>query len=383
MGCRTAGLGFNLRRVRIGLGVLVVGAGAVLAGAPAAQAATYPSYVPTNCTYIAAPDGTSSQVDNAITADACVFFGPGLYPMGQKMRIPTGHQVYGSGMGNDPTNDTIFQAATGWVTNGDEGVLGAAFSDSNVIISHLTLDANGLATYAVDAAGFTADSDLLENAYCSGVGIVALNVTVKSSQVSGNGFHCSTAPPGAGIYLNTSTTGISNGNAQILNNSIINNGGPAIDDGGMNSGTLTGNTITGNTNWAAVSLIDAQSWAVSGNTVNQPYSNQVQPYHSECSDGRMPSGQGSAAVLLCQVSTSSGTSGNSISGNTLTGHYGILVEGVPPYVPSSNSFTNNTIHAPSSTPWTGCADHNKSKKTPNSWSGNTCNGTSISAPKLF
>lgn len=383
MGRRPASPRLRRRTVGLGLAALLGGGGAVLAGAPAAQAAALPTYVPAGCAVIDGPDGTGTQVDEAIAANSCVYLGPGLYPMAAKYAMPAGHQVYGAGMGNDPGTATILQSAPGWYSNGMEGVIGARNSTDNVVISHLTLDANGLATYAVDAAGFTADSDLLENAYCNGVGIVALNVVVKNSVISGNGFNCPTAPPGAGIYLHSSTSGGSNGNAVITDNSIIDNGGPGLDDGGMNGGTLTGNTITGNLNWAGVSLIDAQGWTVSGNTVDQPYSNDVQPYHPECSDGHMPSKHGSAAILLCDVSTSTATTGNTITGNTVTGHYGLLVEGAPPYVPSGNSLTDNRVQDPGKRFWTGCADHDKSRARPNSWSGNTCNGSSVSGPTLF
>lgn len=311
----------------------------------------------------------SNQVSlqTALNAHTCVRVAEGTWQLPGQVRVPAGRRVTGHGAAV-----SVLQAAAPWDPNGKEGVLNVLAASDAVQIDGLTLDANSLATYAVAARGMTVRSTVLKNAVCNGVGIAGKGVTIADSTISGNGFACPVAPPGTGIYVEGAGQA-DPGHAPVLEgNTITGNGGPGLDVNIAHGGRFTGNVVRDNGGWAAVSLYGTQGWTVSGNTVDQPRSDVTHPYHPAC--GRdLPSGPGSTAVLLCEDSTGSVTSGNTVTDNTLTGAYGLALVGDgrvdPPLVPRGNTLTGNQVASSG----TGCTDaYLPDQPDSNSWSANSC-----------
>ncbi len=358
------------------LAVVTVGAAAT---APAAQASAPPCPSGATTIDVAAPTDSATLTSDILNYQ-CVVIGPGTFVLDGATTVPAGHEVIGSGAGQ-----TILQAnpAT-WATNGSESVLQVQYDTDNVYIGYLTLDANNVADYAIGMRGYTADTTTLENAICNGAGIAGLNDTVENSTITANGFSCPNSPPGSGIYLTGATGSGRQLNPVIKNNTISSNAGPGLDVDGVYGGTFTSNTVSGNGSWAAVSLIGGQGWTINGNSISQPNTSDVQPYHPDCSSTNAPSGLGSAGIILCETTsdTTLATIDNTISNNTVSGHYGILSIGNDPlYMPNSNTISGNVANVGTTT---GCADDlTAHKKNANTWTGNNCTGRSNSGPTYF
>lgn len=183
-----------------------------------------------------------------------------------------------------------------------------------------------------------------------------------------------------------STNGTSYGDYApiVTGNEISFNTGPGVDIYNVWGGTFESNNVHDNTSWAGFSLLGS-NWSVKNNTVIHPSTYSGQPYIASCSTG--PMGSHSAAIFLCQGTVAAGvkTAQNTISGNTVSSYYGILLIGndeanslavpnnntvggrTPPY--PVNNFLSNVLE---------CADDFKrSGPNANSWTGSGCK------PKYF
>ena len=338
--------------------VLVVTAVAALSAAPA-HAQTAACYEWSN----------QVSLQTALNANVCVRIAPGTWQIPGQVRVPANHRVTGHG-----AESSTLQAKPPWNANGKEGVLNVLGQNDAVQIDALTLDANSVATYAVAARGMTVTGTVLKNAVCNGVGIAGRGVTIADSTITANGFSCPVAPPGTGIYVEGGGQ-VDVGLAPVLDgNTITGNGGPGLDVNIAHGGRFTDNVVRDNGSWAGVSLYGARGWTVSGNTIDQPRSNVVHPYHPACGQD-LPNGPGSTALLLCQDTPSSDVRDTTVSGNTLSGTYGLALVGNgrvdPPLVPRSNTLTGNELAGSG----TGCVDaHVPGQPDSNAWSANSCSG---------
>lgn len=266
------------------------------------------------------------------------------------------------------------------------------------LVSDLTIDGEGVATYDVCCRGYEARDLVLRDSRCSAFGAVGTGVHVHDTVMTGHAqptdipgqgvVTCATGgfggvAEGAAIYLQANGDDLG---AVFENNTIEGSFGPAIDVNGAWGGTFSTNTVSGNTAWAAVSLYGASGWTVADNTISHPPDEPPQPYHPYCATG--PAGGHSAGIFLCQDTDANGltTNDNVIDNNSTSSYYGILSVGadeVAPYLaPRNNSFTGNDVFGSQY----GCADDfapGQWESDTNVWTGNNCGGAPNTGPSYF
>lgn len=329
----------------------------------------------------------SGQVplQQAVNTNTCVQIQPGVWSIDHYVVVPAGRTVQGT-PGGDPAA-TVVRAVQPWENTVAEGILNDDGTNGTPFtVTGLTLDGRNLATAALCCRGFTARGVILQGGRCYGLGIAGVRVDVDSSLIQGNGFWSGCpSPPGAGVYAITTAAGPSPWAPRITGTTIRDNNGPGLDIDQAWGGRLIGNTITGNTSWAGISLFGSQ-WLIENNTVRHPATNQGQPYQRPCATG--PSGERSAAIMLCQLNDSNNrvTTGNIVRGNTVSSWYGILLVGNDEqrayWAPRNNTIANNDVRGSNH----GCADDFRPGQwfsDRNTWSGNNCAGSPNTGPTYF
>jgi hypothetical protein len=360
-----------MRRALLFLLILAIGVSSIsVLGASKATAAT--------CYAWSGQSPVSLQT--AMYANQCVTVAAGTWPVAAQLVVPFGHSISGAG-----TNSTILKATAPWDFTQMDAVVQSSDERANVQISNLTVDANHLATYAVGYRGMTVTNVTMKNARCNGVGIVGKNVHISYSTVTGNGATCLNSPPGAGIYVEANFVADKHLAPQIDHNNIYGNTGPGLDVNGAYDGIFTNNHVYDNGSWAAVSLYGSSNWNVSANTISQPVTRAVQPYHPYCN--KLPDGAGSVGIFLCQDTDVRGltTTGNGIAFNRVSGYYGIVSIGAdelrPYWAPRDNGFSYNNTYGS----YYGCVDDFRPGQwlsSKNSWSNNQCSGPNT-GPQYF
>lgn len=292
----------------------------------------------------------------AVNSSACVEVQPGTWRLPRSLALGPGKQLRGTG---DPAATVLTPVTNGtWPNTIGDGVVNDAGSVSGTpaVITGLTLNSNGIATYGLCCRHINARNVVVRGAFCSGVGIAGPNFTLANSTVTGNGYACPNSPPGAGIYVVKAAAAPSDWAPVITGNTITGNTGPGLDIDGVWNGRLVGNTITANSNWAGVSLVGASYWTVENNTVRHPSTTQGQPYQPVCRGGS--SGVRSAAIIVCQLTDANNyvAVGNVIRNNRASSGYGILLigndEAAPYLAPRHNTITGNDVFGSVH----GCAD---------------------------
>lgn len=316
-------------------------------------------------------------LQEAVDAADCVEIQAGTWVLDHWLTLTDGKTIVG-----DPAAgraQVVLKAGPGWVTNGNEGVvMGARPGLSPVAtVRHLTLDADGLATGGIGASDLVVDDVIVRGGRCWGVAIVGFNMSVTNSTIEGNGADAGCpSPPGAGIYVAANGVPFAAYAPRITDNEIRNNVGPGVDIFNVWNGVFERNNVHDNSGWAGVSLFGS-SWSIRSNTVTHPADQGGQPYIPSCASG--PNGARSSAVMLCQATVADGvkTTGNVISGNTLSSYYGVLLvgndEANASAVPTANTVSGNTIRTGPTGATVACADDYKvrGKGSPgaNTWSG--------------
>ena len=322
-------------------------------------------------------------LQDAINKNSCVRLAAGTWNIDKYIILPSGHTLKGFAQ-----DKTIIKASPAWISNGVEGLVDVRSEKAHATIQNLTLDAANLATYAMATKGVMLDHVTLTAGKCSALGVTGKNLVLSNSLITKSGFVCSSSPPGAGIYMQATRNTDKSFGPRITGTTIKDNNGPGIDVNNVNGGTLSRNMIIGNSGWAAVSLYAASNWTIDNNTLHQPMSTFVQPYHTGCAQ-HLPNGNGSAGLLICRdtTNTTAQAQNNRISNNGINGRYGIVLIGDGTTNgnsgPQRNVFTNNNVNGSTF----GCVDSLKYAKTnqkiKNVWNGNNCNGTKNSQPQKF
>jgi hypothetical protein len=369
--------------------IVLVGLAAVLvpfAGTSSADAAT-------SCRSWAGGGITSLQA--AVNASTCVTVQPGTWHIANHLVLPAGHTVTGV-VGRAGSTILYADPSTAWgcCTGMVDVSATNSLSTANAAVKYLTLQAAGRAVIGVGGGVFTVDHVAVVNTLCNGLSVYGPRVRVYSANFKGNGYgrKCPNAPPGAAIYVHPV-----NGNPVtgpvVTYTSFTGNGTP-IDVDSVDGGSVTHSSFSGNDGWAGVALYRASGWTVSANTINQPRAGSMgdamggnYSYQPGCQYG--PTGGHPAAVWLCENFDSDGhrADRNTISGNTVSGYYGLLLmglddpeeSGVPTLVPSSNTISDNTISAV-----TPAADDRRPGTLgpgDNVWTRNTCAG--VACPVVY
>lgn len=331
-------------------------------------------------------DRTADGLQFAVNNSPCVTVRSGTWELNHPITIPSNRTI--TGQGRDSTTLKAVNGSEAWPRNDMEAVLQTVNMDiRGVKISGLTVDANSLSTHGVCCRGIEVTNTRIRNAKCTGVTIVGMEMVVRNNIIEKNGFSCPVAPPGAGIYTEVYPEGVPSSWAPLIEgNTITGNGGPGLDINKVWRGTFRNNTVNNNAHWAALSLYGASFWTITGNTVNQPSSSLVQPYHPRCAGG--PDGNHSAGLIVCHDTdeNNSISNDNTIDNNKISGWYGILLIGndeAKPYMaPRFNIITNNTVTGSKR----GCADDMKPtqwSEGKNTWQNNNCTGAANSAPTFF
>jgi hypothetical protein len=351
-------------------------------------------------------EANRSSLQLAINNNTCVEIPSGTFLVSRAITVGSNRTVRGQGSSSvikaDPTLWTFNNIS---YANGNEGVFSTIDNTMtgpppsiNVRISNLSIDASGVATYAI-APGGLLDNLKITNSRCSGVGIVAYGAVVTNTSItstaqdtlvsnngksyllncrgiyllktqftgttcitpklSGNPNYCqiyvwlNAVDEGAGIYV-ASPAAASGGYPVptrlapvIRNNTISGTIGPALDVNSVWDGTFQYNLVFSNAAWAGVSLYGASNWLVTNNQISHPTNQPGQPYHPYCRDVDPPLTGHSAAIFLCQDTDTNNliTQNNFISANKVSSYYGILSVGnrtqAPYMVPRNNIITMN------------------------------------------
>lgn len=334
----------------------------------------------------------ASNLQNLIDQNDCVTLGAGLYVIPKQLVMPSHHRLTGDANAILRANQMV------WTLSGSDAVV-ASVSSVDVRVDGFTIDAAGVASYAVAARGMTVDHMRLTNGRCSGAGIAGAGMVITHNLITnsarttvladGRVLTCATGggggvAEGAGIY----GEGQGDRYAPIIDGNEIRDGiGPALDINGVWGGRFTNNRVSNNTAWAGVSLYGASNWTIDGNQVSHPADQPPQPYHPDCARG--PGGPGfSAAIFICQDTDQNNliAANNVISNNQASGHFGILSVGAlakaPYLVPRNNTFLNNNVNGSV----VGCADNfspGQWLSDQDIWTGNTCGGSAGTGPIYF
>jgi len=334
---------------------------------------------------------SSTTLQQAVSGAACVRVAVGVHELDAPVVMPSNHTLVGA-----DRNLSILRATQAtWVLGGSDAVI-ANHNGTGVVVRNLTLDAAGVATYAVGMRHMTVDGVNLLNGRChgayAGAGTVITGCDIRDSGhttvVPNRGsINCATSSggvaEGAGIYTSSGTG--ENFAPVITGNTITGTVGPALDVNGAWGGTFSGNTVTGNSSWAGVSLFAASNWLVANNTIRHPASGPGQPYHAPCRGG--PAGEHAAAIFVCQDSSLAlAATGNTIQDNAVSSFYGILSIGEDEVsrslAPHQNTFSGNNVVGSN----VGCADDLAVVAGAidlNVWTNNNCAGTPDSPPSYF
>lgn len=360
-----------------------------------------PAPVPTGpldaCTTWVPADGSLQQ---AVDTHDCVAVPRGTHVLDRALRVPGGHVL--RGVEGAARNEVVLLARRTAPWPEQIGVVKSAPPyERPVTITGLTVDGNSQRLHRLQGradvrdgahVGISAPSMVVHdvevrNARCVGISayedLVSLNLfttVITGSTIHSNGFECTTAaaPPGAGIYVHP--VGDATDRVIISGNTIRDNDGSGVDLDGVDGGVLSGNTITDNSTvdgFAGISLVDARNWVVSGNVVSNPRGRGK----VNCPGG--PVGPGSSALFICARNRD--VTGNLVVGNTLTGHYAILVNRTKGHA-LGNVLRDNTVTSTSKAKVTvRCAEGNPVDA--NTWQGNNCQtgavATAFSEPPVY
>lgn len=327
-------------------------------------------------------DGTEDFQD-ALVESSCVSVVPGSYTVDSPTDIFNAKTIYGNGA------TITFAPPVGFpmnVTTADYAIFYIQ-PGGDLTISNLTLDGANTISYLITPNHYNADHMTLRNAACSAFGIGGPGVSITNNTLTHNGWAClpySGVPEGAGIYAAGAGSMFS---PWIAGNTITGSNGPAIDINGVWGGTFAYNTVTGNAKWAGVSLYGASYWNVTHNLVSHPATTDTLVYHPYCQPSMAPIGNRSAAIFLCQDMGSGGlyTNYNTISTNTVSSGYGILLVGADEVQPWMTPRLNNIVGNSVIGSLYGCADDLKLNQwfDANTWSNNNCAGTPNTPPSTF
>jgi parallel beta-helix repeat protein len=341
-------------------------------------------------------DPKAGSLQAAVKAFDCVAVPKGVHELDSHLRIPGGHTLRGA-EGTNRSEVVLRAKRTGrWAQE-----IGLIKSDAPfeypVTILGLTVDGNSQRLHRLQGradvrdgshVGISAPSMIVQdvevrNARCVGISayedLMSLNLfttVITGSTIHSNGFECTkeAAPPGAGIYIHP--VGEATDRVIISGNTIRDNDGSGIDLDGVDGGVLSGNTIMDNgvvDGFAAISLVDASNWAITGNSVSHPKGRSK----VNCPGG--PAGSGASGLFICARNRD--VTGNVIVGNTFSSWYGILVNRVKGHA-VGNLLRDNTV---SSTGKVRCAEGNPVDS--NTWQGNNCGtgvvGTVSSEPPVY
>ena len=322
-------------------------------------------------------------LQDAINKNKCVKLAAGTWLLDKYIILPTGHSLKGVSQ-----NQTIIKASPAWVSNGMEGLIDVRSEKAHAGIQNITLNAANLATYAMATKGVTLDHVTLTGGKCSALGITGKNLVLSNSLITKSGYLCKVSPPGAGIYMQGTGNVDNNFEPRITGTTIKDNNGPAVDNNNVNGGTLSNSTIVNNSGWAAVSLYEASNWTITNNTIHQPISTFVHPYHAGCAQ-RLPNGAGSAGLMICTDTSdvAARSQNNHIVNNGINGRYGIVLIGDNTVNfnsgPQRNLLLNNNVSGSVN----GCIDSLNLTKfnqdIKNNWIGNNCSGVKNSPPQKF
>jgi parallel beta-helix repeat protein len=338
-----------------------------------------------------------TELSDALTQHMCVEVQPGTYELSAGVFLQPGQTLRGIDAAT-----TILKAAATWSFHCCDAIVNDSQPDDPendpFVVSNLTLDGSGVATYNVCCRGYTVEDAILTSSRCSAIGaagrgvIARDNIMLDSAQptnVPGVGLvSCATGgfggvDEGAAIYSEALAEDLG---TLIEGNTILNSYGPAVDINGAWGGTFRGNVVSGNSDWAAVSLYGASHWVIENNQISHPPNEPPQPYHPFCATG--PSGGNSAGIFLCQDTDVDNlvTTHNSILNNDTSSFYGILSVGAdeiqPYWAPRNNTFIGNDVTGSN----VGCADDFQPGQwfdDDNVWTDNNCDGTPNSGPIYF
>ena len=326
-------------------------------------------------------------LQTAINQHICVVIQSGIWTTNIQLSIPSGHRILGEGY-----ETTILRAVEPWLGNGAGNTSEAVLhnnSNTNIVISNITIDANRVSTFGVASNNFTLTSSKIIQAKCDGIAINGSGVNIKNNIVEYNGLNCPTDLSGSGIYM---TKSISNSvpadySPLISGNTIRYNGGPGIDIDRVWGGSLMNNTISENQAWAAVSIYSASYWTIEQNTIYHPSdTDPVHPGHLTCVGG--PQGNHPTAIAICQDTGNSDQASNynTIQNNQIASWYGIQLIGndetQPSWIPRYNTIQNNDVYGSV----IGCIDDFEPQLGVdglNTWVNNNCAGKSDTLPLYF
>jgi hypothetical protein len=263
----------------------------------------------------------------AVNANTCTEVQRGSYQLAAPLIVPDGHRLIG-----DPDRaraEIVLRPSPSWASNGYEAVIMGMPPPHTAPaqVSHLVVDAGGVATGGLGGANMTIDDTVVRNGRCWGIAVVGYGMHVTGNLIERNGADPTCpSPPGAGIYVAANGVPVADYGPVIAGNAIRDNVGPGVDIDDVWWGRLVDNLVTRNSGWAGVSLVGSH-WTISGNAIDQPSSDQGQPWVPPCASG--PAGAHSAAIVLCQATIAAGaaTAANTLTGNTVRGWYGILLIG--------------------------------------------------------
>jgi parallel beta-helix repeat protein len=337
------------------------------------------------------------ELADALEQHACVEVQPGTYTLTAGVILQPGQVLRGVDAAT-----TILKAAPSWSFHCCDAMvsdsLPAEPEADPFVVSNLTLDGSGVATYNVCCRGYTVEDSILINSRCSAIGAAGRGVVARNNHmldsahptnVPGHGLvNCATGgfggvDEGAAIYSEATADDLG---TLIEGNTIQNSYGPAVDINGAWGGVFRGNIVSGNSDWAAISLYGASHWVIEDNQISHPPNEPPQPYHPFCATG--PGGGNSAGIFLCQDTDANNlvTTHNQIANNQTSSFYGILSVGadeVQPYLaPRNNTFIGNDVSGST----IGCADDFSPGQwldDTNVWMNNNCDGTQNSGPVYF
>jgi hypothetical protein len=320
-----------------------------------------------SCTPWSGATGLQASLD----ANVCTEVQPGTYIVNAYLVIPDGHTLQGNPA--FPRESMVVAAGRPWNGNGYEGVIQGPLPPhtAQATLRHFVVDGAGISTGSAGVSSIILDDLVVKGGRCWGVAIVGPAVTLTNSLVTSNGADPTCpSPPGAGIYVSANQVAYGDYAPIIRNNEVSANVGPGVDIYNVGRGDFRNNKVHDNSGWAAFSLLGS-NWTVTGNDFSHTSAGGGQPWIPSCSTG--PSGSHPAAIFLCRDTAAGGltTSSNTISRNTASSFYGILLIGNDE-ASSSAVPRNNTASANIVTGTVRCADDNKrGGPTANSWSG--CN----------
>lgn len=323
-------------------------------------------------------------LQDAVNQNLCVEIQAGTWTTAVQISMLASHVLSGQGM-----DRTILKAVEPWIGNEQNSDSDAVVHNNgqpDVVIRNLTIDANNIATDGIGAHGhnMTIDSVRVKNARCDGIAIAAAGWVVQNSLIEGNGLVCPTGLPGGGIYVIRQEYDDGIYSPKILNNRVLENGGPAIDIDGVQGGVISGNVIRDNRAWAAISL-NAGRWTITNNDIRHPQSaDPTHRNHPECTVKH--ANNLSAGISICyQVNQgwAAHVQENVIASNRVSAGHGIRLMGAdelyPEWIPRFNIVRGNDLAGSV----VGCIDDfepGQNLDGLNLWEDNNCAGSSSTPP---